>query len=218
MAKRFDPSQRLNELLKEHNSLRFKLAELSSKFGVAEGERSAPTFALAEIGRTIEWTLGDADTELKTLFRETRLRPENPLSWQILLRLFAIAHFRPKAKKGRRKSWGSDELCRLLKDVAEVKQRNPSLSDEAICKALAAPRKKYDCSGPTLRRRLQDARNINKNALLNAVYKDVRKIYRAHHPVEQLDALAQAEAIKILAKKPPQLSGNRSHIFRSTIR
>jgi hypothetical protein len=209
MAKQLDASKRFEELLRGRNTLAFKLAETGAKLGPSTDRPdsrnvSEPhSFLLAEIGRTpMNWrTVADSDVELRALFQAARLNPESPGSWETLLRLFAIAHYRPQRKAGRHKTWGPDALWRLLRDVRDVKSRNPSLSEAAVCKHLAGPRKKYNCAAETLRRKLQDARNIQKNVFLREIYAQL--IRRSDLSAGQVDELALAEAVRLLEDTKP---------------
>jgi hypothetical protein len=106
----------------------------------------------------------DTDNGLRQAFVETRLDPDNPESWAILLRFFASAHF-GKVKRSGKRVWDWQRWSQLLADFAAVESSHPTFSDEDICRIIkkAYPTAYADQTTRTLRRTLQYARNPKYN-------------------------------------------------------
>jgi hypothetical protein len=88
------------------------------------------------------------------------------LDWQILTSMLAWSIYGGKGP-GRGKMWSDDKLKQLLMDLETVRLANPHLKkEEEICKFLCSRKSNFDqyqdLKSPTLRRRLQDAKNLKR--------------------------------------------------------
>lgn len=121
----------------------------------------------------------EAGSPLARAFEATKLDPNDPFAWRLLLSLFAEAHFPKSSKRGRKTEWTDERLCQLLSDFDEIKAARAikNDTDERTIKGLKArfPRR-YQEELSTLRRRLADARNPEKNDVLNEVALAARAI------------------------------------------
>jgi hypothetical protein len=111
---------------------------------------------------------------LRDAFAAFDLDPNKPENWRLLLTLFAEAYFVSHRPRGGKKYWNGEELCQLLADFAAVKKKkgNQGLTEAEICEKVKAafPKRYSDVpKAATIRRRLPDARNPDKNDILGRI-------------------------------------------------
>jgi hypothetical protein len=70
---------------------------------------------------------------VRRAFRQAGLDPQNPLHWRLLIELFCYAHFGSAQRAGRPPR---TDQTKLLREVADIKQRNPVLSTNSALKTL----------------------------------------------------------------------------------
>jgi hypothetical protein len=76
------------------------------------------------------------DKLLQNTFEFFGLDPADPWAWRTLAANWAFVIF-GRSRPGRRIEWTDPRYSDLLQEVAHHKQRNPRLSDRAICKVIA---------------------------------------------------------------------------------
>jgi hypothetical protein len=112
---------------------------------------------------------------LRAAFTAFDLDPSKPEHWRVLLALFAEAYFVSRRPRGGTKHWSGSRLCQLLADFAAIKKKkgNQKLPDGKICEHLKTdfPNRYRGVKAVTLRRKLQDARDPDKNEILGDVFK-----------------------------------------------
>jgi hypothetical protein len=114
----------------------------------------------------------DAALALERACREFRLNPDKSSDRRKLLKELAFVCFPPSGKAGRRRKWTPERLCQLLSDVDQTRSQY-ECSEKKACELMA--RKvlfdgRYKGQKPeTLRRRLQDATDPKRNAVLDTM-------------------------------------------------
>ena len=74
---------------------------------------------------------------LENCFRAFGLDPAKPLSWRLLLYIFAETHFGSrKPRSGAPVKWSDQRLCELLADFSQLRARHPKKSQEQLCDLL----------------------------------------------------------------------------------
>jgi hypothetical protein len=126
---------------------------------------------------------------IRTAFKKAGLDFFNDAHWKKLLTVFAVAVY--GRSPGRRKSWSRRKLRKLRDDVAKIRAEHPGDRELECCKRLIrkSENHRYNKVGEatTLRRVLQTAKKLDKDARLFAASKD--------------DA-AVSDLTKILKKRP----------------
>jgi hypothetical protein len=158
-----------------------------AKFSNADWDDAETRAAAASHALSID----DQDIAIKKAFETFALDPKNPFHWRKLIAYFADVHFGESQKgPGAPKVWSDRRLCQLLADFHYIKSRRTRLagsgadSDLAICKILQNdPRRGAayppELSPKTICRKLQDARDPNRNGLLGTVVADVMASFEA---------------------------------------
>jgi hypothetical protein len=106
----------------------------------------------------------DWDVVRETL-RRMKLDKDNPMHWLFSLK----AHIEERRSRIPDKKWTTDRLLQLIADVAQVKRERPNEPEANICRILAKRGAYGDTSAATLRRKLQDARNIDDGAYMDRI-------------------------------------------------
>jgi hypothetical protein len=97
--------KRFKSLLKDIKPIAVALAEskLVASVKSATEMMSGPEvpsgpmmFGLAELGKTPNWKINNWEVELRSVFDESKLDPEDPNSWRTLVQFFAISFYGPK--------------------------------------------------------------------------------------------------------------------------
>jgi hypothetical protein len=109
---------------------------------------------------------------IERAFDQFGLNRSNPFAWRLLIYVFSEVHFGShRSAAGAPKKWTPRIWCDLLSDFNQMKERNPKLSEAAICGHLKNNRefqKRHPkVSAETLRRNLQYARDPKRNIILN---------------------------------------------------
>jgi hypothetical protein len=124
---------------------------------------------------------------VRAAFAALNLDPNNPDRWFPLI-LGYVEASRKRAKAGAPKKWTDDKLMQLLMDFTaqqqKMQQTNPNVSENSICAQLVK-RETYRKFKPnTLRKKLYDARNPERNLIVGPIIKWIRT---APRPVDQSD-------------------------------
>jgi hypothetical protein len=113
---------------------------------------------------------------VRDAFRGVGLDPNNPEHWPFLLKGYIETVLR-RARAGRSREWTDERLTKLASDFARVKHDHAGKSDSDICRTLAKREDDSGWSAPTLRRRLQDARDPECNGFLDRVIEQLAAEY-----------------------------------------
>jgi hypothetical protein len=102
-------------------------------------------------------TLRADDKQLKDLFEEANLNPNDPLCWRILVEIFLDVYIAPK---GRRKLWDTMKYSILYVDaeVASDGLKPKDRTNKAICQALRKLPAYKKISNAVLQKYLREAR------------------------------------------------------------
>ena len=115
----------------------------------------------------------ERNASLRAAFEAFGLDPNDPDNWRLLLALFAEAYFVPRRPRGGKRVWDAGRLCQLLADFAAVKDKQENRGrpkgEIYVLVKRAFPKRYGKISAATIRDRLQDARNPDKNSVLGAV-------------------------------------------------
>jgi len=185
-------------------------------------DRKLPESECARIQKSFLKETICSPESLKLAFKAAHLDPQDPLDREILLRLFAAAHFSSKREtRGAKTKWTPERWSQLLSDYNQVKKDNPNLKDEQLCKEIVkrfpsrypkppgSGREFAKDSGATVRRNLAYARDPSKNTLLAESIKIVADTLKtANHrldpnfdvPIQKLNEKSKSLAIEWLSK------------------
>lgn len=104
------------------------------------------------------------DQSMIAAFKAFGLDHTDPYDWRTLMIYFADAHFGRRG--GAPVVWNFERLCALFTDYVVLRERHPDKVDEDICELLSSDKRgefagRYrKIRGPTVRRKLQDARRL----------------------------------------------------------
>jgi hypothetical protein len=121
--------------------------------------------------RAVSLPSAEADEPLRRAFEAFGLDPRNPFHWRRLAWYLSEALF-GESGRGHPPTWTAEPLCRLLERFHNERKKNPGLTDESICQLVKNNfHREYSGIGAgTLRRKLQDARDLQRNAVLRGLY------------------------------------------------
>ena len=114
----------------------------------------------------------DAAMALERACGQFGLNPDKPSDRRKLLKELAFVCFPPPGQAGRRREWTGERLCQLLSDVKQTRSQY-RCSDKKACELIVEEslfESRYKGQRPgTLRRRLQDATDPKRNAVLDTM-------------------------------------------------
>jgi hypothetical protein len=114
----------------------------------------------------------DADVALERACRMFGLNPDRSSDRRKLLKELAFVCFPPPKRGGRPRKWTGEQLCRLLSDVDQTRSQY-RCSKKKACELIVKEslfQDRYKGQNPaTLRRKLQDATDPERNAMLDTM-------------------------------------------------
>jgi len=131
---------------------------------------------------------------VRDYFRAMGLDPLQPEHWFALLKAF-IDQSRNRARVGAPQKWTASKLLRLSADFARVQHDNPQKSDSDICRLLARRGLYAKQSWQSLRRRLYDAKNPERNEFLARLLDSLMAQYK--NPREELLAFLTSGTLDV---------------------
>jgi hypothetical protein len=110
--------------------------------------------------------------EMSAAFAAASMDPTDPTHWWQLLYYFSWTHYGKRRGVGASPQWDAIRYSKLSKDFEAKKLANPSLSDEDVFRYLRRSPEYRTAKGrplstSRLRKALAEARDPNKNELLN---------------------------------------------------
>jgi hypothetical protein len=127
---------------------------------------------------------GNSDGEIvRDYFRAMNLDPDKPEHWFALVKAF-IEDSKKRARAGAPTRWTDQKLLQLRADFVRIQRERPNKSESDICRALARRGVYGDLDWKTLRRRLHDSRNPERNRFLGRVLETLMDEYS--NPPEEL--------------------------------
>jgi hypothetical protein len=116
---------------------------------------------------------------VRDAFKGARLDLNNPEHWPFLLKGY-VETVHQRARSGPKRRWTDERLIKLASDFSRVQHDHPDKSDSDICRFLVKGEDYSELSAETLRRKLQDARDPECNALLDRLI----NAFATHYEVE----------------------------------
>jgi hypothetical protein len=76
------------------------------------------------------------DRAVITAFDKAGLDSKNPIHWNFLVYLFALAHFGKLRGRGRPPEWKGERYTQLQRDFDEIRNEKPTIASIEVCRAL----------------------------------------------------------------------------------
>jgi hypothetical protein len=77
-----------------------------------------------------------ADRAVITAFDKAGLDPKNPIHWNFLVYLFALAHFGKRRGRGRPPEWKPERYTQLQRDFDRIRNEKPTIASIEVCRLL----------------------------------------------------------------------------------
>jgi hypothetical protein len=76
------------------------------------------------------------DRAVITAFDKAGLDPKNPIHWNFLVYLFALAHFGKWPGRGRPLEWKGERYTQLQRDFDRIRNEKPTIASIEVCRVL----------------------------------------------------------------------------------